>query len=196
MKLHRNQTYRLLPSILPQSVCTAMLDGFDTPGQATVHSPLKGSRIDASVRQSSVQIVEHPHWILGLMHYLCDIANREIWHYDIRCIQVAQLTCYKPGGFFDWHKDSEDGIYDEDERAEWRGLVRKLSIIVPLTPGSAYEGGNLEIKDEYGYVWRDPGFRDPGTAVVFPSGLLHRVAPIESGTRGSVVAWALGPPLR
>ena len=130
------------------------------------------------------------------MRHICDTANRDVWNFDITLIQVAQLTRYDTGGFFDWHKDTEDGAYDESERDEWRGLVRKLSVILPLTAAEDYEGGNLEIKDEYGYVWRDPAFRDQGTGVVFPSRLLHRVTPIDRGTRCSVVAWALGPPFR
>jgi len=130
------------------------------------------------------------------MRHLCDGANREIWKYDITCLQVAQLTRYDVGGFFDWHKDTEDGIYGDEERPEWRGLVRKLSIIVPLSPTDAYAGGNFEIKDEYGYVWKDPSFREQGTGIVFPSRQLHRVTGIEKGERSSVVAWALGPPLR
>jgi PKHD-type hydroxylase len=38
--------------------------------------------------------------------------------------------------------------------------------------------------------------RARGTLVAFPSYLLHRVTPITSGTRKSLVAWVSGPVFR
>ena len=38
--------------------------------------------------------------------------------------------------------------------------------------------------------------RELGAATVFPSYLAHRVAPVQSGVRRSLVAWAYGPAFR
>jgi PKHD-type hydroxylase len=72
-----------------------------------------------------------------------------------------------------------------------------------LTDGSEYKGGELEF-DFRNY---DPHMRDEsyhriqckeilpkGSIIVFPSFVWHRVKPVTSGTRYSLVVWHLGRP--
>ena len=40
------------------------------------------------------------------------------------------------------------------------------------------------------------GQREVGTAIIFPSFMAHRVAPVTVGERRSLVAWACGPTFR
>ena len=68
--------------------------------------------------------------------------------------------------------------------------MRKVSYSVLLNAG-AYEGGALQIK-----VGMDdapvPGQDRPGTMILFPSYLLHRVHPVTRGRRYALVGWAHG----
>ena len=38
--------------------------------------------------------------------------------------------------------------------------------------------------------------REMGCGVIYPSYMVHRVAPVATGTRYSLTAWVIGPPLR
>ena len=83
--------------------------------------------------------------------------------------------------------------------------IRKLSMTCQLTDGSEYKGGELEF-DFRNY---DPHMRDEskhrvqckeilpkGSIIVFPSFVWHRVKPVTSGTRYSLVVWHLGRPFK
>jgi PKHD-type hydroxylase len=88
---------------------------------------------------------------------------------------------YVPGrGHYDWHVDAG---------AEW--ATRKLSLVVFLSEPDDYEGGVLEIAGA-GNVARP----EPGSGVVLPSFLAHRVTPVTAGERITVVAWMHGPTFR
>ena len=70
--------------------------------------------------------------------------------------------------------------------------VRKLSFSLQLTNPNTYNGGNLEFKSsETNEIITAP--KEQGTLIVFDSRIEHRVSPIESGTRKSIVGWVVGP---
>ena len=88
---------------------------------------------------------------------------------------------YEDGGHYDWHLDSMgDGI----------DLQRKLSMTVQLSDPSEYEGGNLEL-----FLGTSPTVvdKEKSLGIIFPSFRLHRVTPVTSGIRKSLVLWASGP---
>lgn len=192
----KNYVYYLQQNAIPANLCELISGMYGEGSPAEIYSPLQGSRVDATARRSNVEYLESSHWLAGLMRHIIWEANEKIWQYDLSFIQVVQLTKYGPGDLFTWHKDTPDAPYAEESRQEWRGLTRKLSATLLLTPANQFEGGNLRLKDEYGYVWQDPCFRSQGAATVFPSYLLHEVSELTMGERKSVVAWALGRPLR
>jgi PKHD-type hydroxylase len=66
---------------------------------------------------------------------------------------------------------------------------RKISITIQLSDPDEYVGGDLELWTGQGQV-NAP--RSQGCAVLFPSFMLHRVTPVESGTRKSLVLWVGG----
>jgi len=66
------------------------------------------------------------------------------------------------------------------------GTRADISFTLFLTPPETYEGGALTITDRT----EARSFRlDPGAAIVYPSGTLHRVEPVTAGTRTVVVSW-------
>ena len=86
-----------------------------------------------------------------------------------------------PVNYYDWHIDRGQGSV---------AGRRKLTLSVQLTKPDLYVGGALEINAD-GHPFQAP--RDQGTAVVFAATTLHRVEPVVSGSRHSLVAWTHGP---
>ena len=66
------------------------------------------------------------------------------------------------------------------------GRRTDLSFTLFLTPPQDYEGGELIIEDMGG---ENAVKLDAGNAVIYPTGALHRVAPVISGQRLAVVGW-------
>ncbi|MDA8015328.1 MAG: 2OG-Fe(II) oxygenase, partial [Gammaproteobacteria bacterium] len=64
--------------------------------------------------------------------------------------------------------------------------------VVQLSDADEYEGGDFQMH----YVKAHPPadiIRKRGTVLIFPSLLLHRVTPVTSGVRYSLVGWYVGP---
>ena len=123
-------------------------------------------------------------WVFKRLMDTFASANRE--HFAFRLEEFAekmQVAWYgaEPGGFFDWHVDFGDGP---------TARRRKLTMVTQLSPPEAYEGGALETNAD-GVV--RAASRALGTALVFPSFVLHRVAPVTTGERYSLTLWAHGP---
>ncbi len=112
--------------------------------------------------------------------------NNQFWHYDLKNHFEFQLIKYDIGGNYNWHCDY--GI------APKRGLSRKLSMSIQLTPPEEYHGGELQVVDYGNHTLTIPG--DLGTVIVFDSKLPHKVWPVVWGKRISLVGWANGPRLR
>jgi Rps23 Pro-64 3,4-dihydroxylase Tpa1-like proline 4-hydroxylase len=88
-----------------------------------------------------------------------------------------QFTEYHPGGHFQWHKDvSGKKITDYD---------RYCSLVIQLN--DEYEHGDLQIKDSQ----MKPLTVDKGTGnlILFLSNIEHRVIPVKSGIRYTLVNW-------
>ncbi len=114
-------------------------------------------------------------------------ANRR--HFDFRLEEFAermQVAWYgaEPGGFFDWHVDFGDGP---------TARRRKLTVVVQLSSPDDYDGGTLETNAD-GIVRQ--ASRALGSALMFPSFVLHRVAPVTRGERYSLTLWSHGPAFR
>jgi len=139
-------------------------------------------------------------WIYNTIWPYMEGANeRAGWKYDIRFAESMQITRYKKGGFYYFHKDGPGdhlSAYDEPDNEFKHGHVRKLSMTVLLNDN--YEGGEFqfaEYKQEKCKIIT-PEFNKIGSIVVFPSDMEHRVAPVTKGIRHSLVTWFLGPPFR
>lgn len=112
--------------------------------------------------------------------------NAQFFHYDLSGLVSFQYARYDgtEGGHFDWHKDygKDYGAPDQEPR--------KLSLSIQLSESADYQGGELEVR---GGNQVDVAPKTRGTVIAFPSYVLHRVTPITSGARKSLVVWAVGP---
>ena len=144
-------------------------------------------------------------WIYKELHPYVHKANKNAgWNFEWDRSESCQFTKYKLNQYYDWHCDSWDKPYDTPDRLDY-GKIRKLSMTCQLTDGSEYEGGELEfdfrnydphMRDETQHLKKAKEILPKGSIIVFPSFVWHRVKPVTSGTRYSLVAWHLGQPFK
>lgn len=127
-------------------------------------------------------------WVWNRLSGLITDYNRQFFGFDLTAMgEDLQLTKYDSAnkGHYGWHVDVGSGEM----------VIRKLSVVVQLTNPAEYEGGKLEI-----FAAQEDSLPEPpnaqGTAILFPSFEPHRVTPLESGVRHSLVGWVSGPPYR
>jgi PKHD-type hydroxylase len=88
---------------------------------------------------------------------------------------------YLPGQQYGLHADNA-AMYGGGGRS----LRTDVSFTLFLSDPETYEGGALQVQDLSG----DREFRPPaGSAVLYPTGCLHRVSPVARGVRLACVGW-------
>ena len=155
----------------------------------------------AKTRKSDV-VWMNDRWIYKEIHPYITMANINAgWNFDWDFSESCQFTKYKKDQFYDWHCDSWDKTYDTPDDLNKHGKIRKLSVTISLSDETEYEGGDFEFdfrKSKEGsnipHICKE--IRPKGSIVVFPSFVWHRVKPVISGTRHSLVIWNLGWPFR
>lgn len=196
----RHSVFRFWESALPDDLCDLIVR-VGRAGQKTVaglQPDGASAYVDQSIRKTEIFFWTSDHWINGLTYHYAMLANEEVWNYRLSCSQGVQFGEYADGGTYDWHKDEFDMPFGDESPKIWRGLARKLSVVVNLSDPNDYEGGQLEFKDTFGEKVADTDLmqriRSKGSVVVFPAYTPHRVTPVESGVRHSLATWVLGPP--
>jgi len=129
---------------------------------------------------------DHTAWPYRRLEETVQRLNLQFYKYAIDGLRERlQYTVYEQaeGGHYDWHVDHGAATPQP----------RKLSLSLQLTDADSYEGCDLELSYGDG-VKQAP--RSRGTVIAFPSYVLHRVTPIVSGTRKSLVTWVSGPDFR
>jgi predicted 2-oxoglutarate/Fe(II)-dependent dioxygenase YbiX len=117
--------------------------------------------------------------------------NGQAFGFDIQHLEPLQYTVYKSDtlGHYKWHRDTfftRPNMYD-----------RKLTLVMQLSDGEDYEGGDLILEDDFFVNKPDPvEMRTKGSIFVFPAFIKHTVTPVTKGIRRSLVAWAEGPKFR
>ena len=119
-------------------------------------------------------------WLYDKLEQAIQNLNK-MYRFDLYGFEMLQVSTYADGGHFDWHIDM--GGKNES--------TRKLSISVQLTDVTEYTGGDLEFIGNVGKI-----HKTVGSLIAFPSFLAHRVTPVVTGTRISLVGWIHGPALR
>ena len=94
----------------------------------------------------------------------------------IRKVHSVLISRCAPGDGYGWHVDNPFSRYGR----------RDLSFTVFLSETSSYQGGVLQLQTgQSGEEFRCCA----GEVVVYPSSLLHCVAPVTQGTRYACVGW-------
>ena len=147
----------------------------------------RSSTPDKKIRDSDVSWLhrnENSDWVFDRMNGIISKVNYDHFLLDITGYDAFQFTKYNPDQHYTWHWDTEFG---------WKNYIRKISLIMLLSDPAEYEGGEFEIVKN-GNITEPESFKPgKGDIVFFASWMPHRVAPVTSGTRKSLVAWIDGP---
>ena len=147
-----------------------------------------------SVRVSDVkfynydQTNENTLWIFQRINYVVDALNEQFFNYELNGYDSFQYTEYQAfeGGKYDFHMDTIMGKNKPANMPE----TRKLSVTLVLNDD--FEGGEFYMNNgqEKDAELIPTG---KGRLILFPSFLIHRVAPVTKGVRKSLVVWVNGP---
>jgi PKHD-type hydroxylase len=187
---------QLHPGVFSDRQCERIIElGCSLPSDdAGLEGAAGESTSDVSLRRSRTAWIpydESSAWIYRKLALVAERANRR-YRFELTGFEEdLQFTSYdRPGAFYTWHQDGLDATVAN----------RKLSLVVQLSDPSEYEGAELEVFATVEHSHRDGSAGDRnaarGTVVVFPSFELHRVCPLRSGVRHSLVSWVSGPPFR
>jgi len=139
----------------------------------------------SEVRSSKIKWIPQTNnwqWLYQKLFNMIEEANGTLWNFDLfGTNEFIQYTEYLASdqGHYDWHQDIGPG----------GPSLRKVSLVVQLTEAEEYEGGDLQIWPG-GNIWTVP--KGKGNVAIFPSYMMHRVTPMTSGVRKSLVLWAGG----
>ena len=137
-------------------------------------------------------------WVYDLTFpYMYEANKHAGWNLNIKAVESMQITRYKKGGFYAFHKDGQAdhlSAYDMPDNPFMHGHVRKISMSIILNDN--FEGGAFEFAS-YGKEKCNitPIEAKAGDIIFFCSGMEHRVAPVTKGVRYSLVNWFVGPPV-
>lgn len=184
--------YHVFPNAVPVGKCTEIIHrGMTLPPQ-DASIGFTEDRVDDSYRVSTIRWFYEPENkdLSALMMQYATFANREYFGFDISIgAHEFQFTEYHGStkGKYDWHHD----VFWEGSRPH----DRKLSVIIQLNDPNTYTGGNFEFRMPHDNTELQ-AFKSQGSVLVFPSFFEHRVTPLLSGTRYSLVSWVDGPKFR
>ena len=179
--------YYFVNAFTPEEIITIREIGDAAPKQTATVVGDDGSESASEYRKSEIAwLGENPetYWIYEKIADYAKTANKEMWNFDIWDYYdgLQYTTYFDDGGHYDWHADLGPGISN-----------RKLSVVLQLSDPSEYEGGDLQMNPGGNILTVEKGV---GTICFFPSFLLHRVIPVTSGVRKSLVTWLCGANLR
>jgi PKHD-type hydroxylase len=153
------------------------------PSIAGIASGAEGSALEQT-RKSIVRWLpqsEEWGWVYERLMEMITEANDALWGFDLYSIPDSiQHTIYPAnGGHYNWHMDIGPNELS----------VRKVSLTIQMSEDDEYTGGELQLLKGAN---PENAPRGKGCVVIFPSYLLHRVTPVETGTRKSMVLWVGG----
>jgi len=149
---------------------------------------------NTKIRNSNIQFFKknsENNWIFERLNRTIESLNDQFYNFNLNGYDSIQYTVYNSyeKQHYDFHMDT---FMTYDRSQTFSSGFRKLSLILCLSHPDEYEGGEFQI------IGGDPN--DPhvleqqyGRIIIFPSFMIHRVTPITSGIRKSLVIWVTGP---
>ena len=157
------------------------------------------SNPDYSTREALTGWIKQPNyekqWIYDKLNQTIEKHNDYVFNLELSGIPYIQYTEYLPGGHHDFHMDLP---MDMPSYIDYKinEFFRKLTVVVLLTqPEVDFGGGEFQLNTS---MERTPVTIPlvKGSVLMFPSFLLHKVAPVQWGLRKTLVTWVIGPKFR
>jgi PKHD-type hydroxylase len=172
---------RILPNWLGKAECSMLMALSDS--QVWHRGRLRDAARNARNSDCAwLEWADSTRWLYEKLAASFINANHA-YRFDLQGMnEPPQLLRYGRDGHLDWHQDV--GL---------RGAsVRKLALVALVARSPDCVGGALQFCGEES---REISM-EPGTALIFPPFLVHRVTPLMQGNRMSLAAWAVGPSFR
>ena len=139
----------------------------------------------SEIRSSKISWIDYNQessWIYDRLAYVARQLNGQFYDFDLSGFdEHFQYTIYdgSENGHYTWHIDSGTHC-----------APRKFTMVLQLSNSENYEGGYLEILISANPIQIT---KERGLIAAFPSYTLHRVTPVTSGIRKTLVIWVCGP---
>lgn len=130
-------------------------------------------------------------WVFQRINSALEVVNNSWYGFKLNGYDAFQYTEYHAvaGGKYDWHMDT---CLAADFLPTDMIEPRKLSMSLFLNDPAEYEGGELQFNLGMENT-PQTALAKRGRMIVFPSFMIHRVAPLSRGVRKSLVVWVTGP---
>ena len=145
----------------------------------------------SDVRVSKIAFVNcnpDTQWIYDKLNWVIGTVNDRWYNFNLNGYSTYQYGTYDSdqAAQYNWHMDTFFGPIVEKFSAEHE--TRKLSLSLSLN--DEFEGGEFQMN-----LGGNPETIEMkrGRILLFPSFLIHRVTPVTSGIRKSLVVWVTGP---
>jgi len=155
----------------------------------------KNKPLDETMRRSNVKFFyrdENTFRVFDRLNETIENLNDKFYNFVLNGYESFQYTEYDAHekGEYNFHMDTFFG------KEETLLQTRKLSLVMCLNrPGIDFEGGQFYINVGSEKEAHEVEMKK-GRIIVFPSFLIHRVAPVTKGKRKSLVIWVVGPKFR
>ena len=151
-----------------------------------IEAKIGGKGLDRDIRKTNISWIEKTEFstnFIDPIHTTISKLNNTFYNFELTKYEQLQYTCYdKLNSKYEFHMDCGFNVENT--------MTRKLSCVMLLNDPSEYEGGDFEVMTN-----NQPLKIEfiKGRLIVFPSYILHRVTPIKSGVRRTLVNWISGP---
>lgn len=151
-----------------------------------IYSENGESTLDSTARSCSINWLHHndeTNFLYSKLGWVAQQLNSKYFDFDIwGFCESLQYTIYDGtnNDHYTWHMDL----------GSTKSSPRKLSLILQLSDPNEYEGGDLEF---FFHNESTKTIKRKGFIYVFPSYIMHRVLPVTSGIRKTLVVWLGGP---
>lgn len=162
---------------------------YKEPEKATIFGdvPVEEYRVS---KTSFIEPREDNNWFFQKLNAAITTINDRWYGFELNGYPSFQYTEYhaEEKGRYDWHMDMHHGFlnnFTED-------LVQPRKLSLSLMLNTDYEGGEFQI-NSVGENKPEICEKKVGRIIAFPSYIMHRVTPVTSGMRRSIVVWVTGP---
>ena len=199
---NEEELYRIVQFMDSQDLERGTTIGNKVPKEANANNKIISTqnKLNEKVRKSDVKFVDYQNgqgeadWLFYRLNTIIESLNTQFYNFDLNGYETLQYTVYHhhENGRYDFHMDTIMGQNLPDDMFE----TRKLSMTFLLNePGVDFEGGDFQINSGQEKDAETVELKK-GRIIMFPSFMIHRVAPVTKGTRKSIVIWVVGPKFR
>lgn len=186
MNFNPDDCWILVHNVFNDDTIAGIIDSCESTGFSK--GVIRKNEILPDLRDNGVAFLDRgaQHHVYDSVRSCSDRVNRKMFGYDLFDMEDIQVSRYKEQQHYTWHADN---IFMRGYEA----MQRKLSFVVMLSDPSDYQDGDFEFQDVPSPTKTK---LTKGSMLLFPSYLIHRVKPVTSGLRYSMVGWLLGPRFR